>query len=100
MIIQQLPKWSTRRPRRPLVIALLTVLGVVAATASSAPAAPGRPSSIEGFARFGDCAQRLEGDTCHFLSLTAQRHFVQVEVTTTTMTAGREVYDRDILCKV
>ena len=100
MIIQQLPKWSTRRRTRRMFVAPLMVLGLLAATASSATAAPVRRSSVEGFARLGDCTQPLEGDTCHFLSLSAQQHFVQLELTTITLTDGREVYDSDILCNV
>jgi hypothetical protein len=100
MVIQHLPKWRTRRLTRRMFVAPLLVLGVMWATASSATAAPVRPNGVEGFARLGDCTQPLEGDTCHFLSISAQRHFVQIELTTITVTDGRQVYDSDILCNV
>src|SRR5205085_8039374 len=68
--------------------------------ASSAPEAPVRPRGIDGSARLGDCTQPLEGVACHFVSLSAEQHFVQLELTTITLTDGSNVYDSDILCNV
>jgi len=83
-----------------LAVGLLVVSGTLLSAASTASAGEVRSKQVEASARLGDCSQPTEGVTCHFVSVSARTHFVQLELTTVDVVDGREVYSSDILCNV
>src|SRR5512138_2632368 len=78
--------------------AAIVVAGIVLLV--QAPTFAASQSGYEAFARLGDCTTPVEGQACHYVSAGAEKHFVQLEFTTTELEDGSEVFLSDVLCNI